>query len=615
MMVHSRSHAFYFLLTSVIVSALLFSLCALPSFLTQPVPENFLHFLFYFLLYFSQNILFAFLLGVLLAPIFYGVSSDRLKIIIALPLVATALTFIFMNAKVYAFWRVFVNGSLLSMYFSKGGGSQIFEVHNTLYFWIAGVSISFMIVGAAVLFVSKRFCYLLNIKKWFGLLIAIYFSAQFLFIFLLTQNNMPFLQYAVKVPYFYDLSLARAVKLFDHDFFSKNTFTAKLQNTLSLHDKLFYPKHLLHYQKPAYPLNVLLIVVDSLRYDMINPINMPHVFRFAEHASQFLNNDSGGDCTRPGIFSLFYSIPATYWSSALQQKKESIVVRAFQDNHYQFGLFASAPLSSPPFDKTVFAHIASLQEKTSGASPLARDQNITREMQQFLKQAAHNHKPFFGFLFYDAPHAYNAIPLHQPFHPIQFLNYFTVTENTPITPHFNLYKNAVFADDQLLSTILSVVKKDHLSKNTVIIITADHGQEFNDNQNNYWEHASGFSQYQVRTPMIIAWPHRAAKLYYYHTTHFDLAPTLLKRVLGVTNPVRDYSVGQDFFNTKNKSDDVIVGNYAYYAVLAHNKIIEFHSSGLYRTMDMKMNPRQDVMLSASVKAAMLKQMRDYFYSE
>lgn len=614
-MTQNHSNAARWLFTFIACSGVIFSLCALPTLFTQPIPRSLPHFLFYLLLYFSQNIIFSFLLGIILAPIFFWVSSDRLKILLALPIVVTTTTFIFMNAKVYAFWRVFVNSSLLEMYFSKGGGSQVFEVHDTLYFWIMGVVIGFIMISAAMLFLSKRFYDFLNIKRWIGCFAAIYVATQCLFIILLLQNNMSFLQYAVKIPYFYDLSLARAVKFFDPAVFAKNTFTTELQNTLFSHQKLFYPQHVLHYHLPAHPLNVLLIVVDSLRYDMINPVNMPHVFRFAEHASQFLDNDSGGDCTRPGIFSLFYSIPATYWSSALQQKKESIVIRAFQDNHYQFGLFASAPLSSPPFDKTVFAHIASLQEKTPGDSPLVRDQNITREMQQFLHHVARSHKPFFGFLFYDAPHAYNAIPLHQPFHPIRFLNYFSVSQTTPSAPHFNLYKNAVFADDQLLSKILHAMKQNHLLKNTVIIITADHGQEFNDNHNNYWEHASGFSQYQVRTPMIIAWPHHVPTAYYHQTTHFDLAPTLLKRVLGVTNPVRDYSVGQDFFKARNTLQDTIVGNYAYYAVLTKNNIIEFHASGLYRTMDVNMNPLHEVTVDTSVKSAILKQTREYFYSE
>jgi hypothetical protein len=89
--------------------------------------------------------------------------------------------------------------------------------------------------------------------------------------------------------------------------------------------------------------------------------------------------------------------------------------------------------------------------------------------------------------------------------------------------------------------------------------------------------------------MIIAWPHRAPKIYDDQTTHFDLAPTLLKRVLGVTNPVSDYSVGDDFFS-KKQPRFVIAGNYAYFAFITKNIIMQFHRSGLYRFTDLTMKP-------------------------
>jgi len=598
------------LLTLTWINTIILCLTGLPAALTDPIPQSFLSISFYSVAYVAQNFLFACLLGVFLLPIFKWVRSDRMKIILSLVPVLLLQFICFMNAKVFSFWRLHINGSLLRMYFSKGGGSQVFEVNTSMYVWIFCTIFAFLILSIAIILISRSFRGFFNLKRWLGLLIIIYVIAQSAFIFLSIQNNMRVLQYTLKIPYFYDLSWMRGLQRVHVTILPKDSAAAKIHAILSVNKPLDYPLHPLQYHLPKHPLNVLLIVIDTLRFDMINSINMPFVTRFAQRADQFVDNLSGGDCTRPGIFSLFYGIPVNYWESARSYHQGSILIRAFQANHYQLGLFASAPLLSPPFDKTVFVTVKNLQTITPGATPMIRDVEITREMQGFLNHAASNHKPFFAFMFYDAPHAYNEIAARHPFQPVGFLNYFDVSNSTPRTPIFNLYKNAVLADDQLVQKILTTVKEDHLSKNTVIIITADHGQEFNDDHNNYWEHASGFSHYQMHTPMIIAWPDRAPKIYHDATSHFDLVPTLLKRVLGVSNPTSDYSVGADFFSEK-QAHFVIAGNYAYLALITDRNIMQFHDSGLYRFMGFKMQPLRDAKITSSDLSRLEREMTAY----
>lgn len=585
----NNSASVRWLLTLTWINTVILCITGYPTVFTDPIPRTFLSVSFYSVAYIAQNFLFACLLSVILLPIFLWVRSDRLKIILSVIPVFILQLVCFMNAKVFSFWRLHINGSLLRMYFSKGGGSQVFEVNISMYIWIFCAILVFLVLSIVTIFVSRSLRHYFNLKRWLGLSLVIYVIAQSAFIILGVQNNIRVLEYTMKIPYFYDLSWARGLQKMHVTIFPKDSTAAKLHAILSVNKPLDYPLHPLQYHPPQHPLNVLLIVIDTLRYDMVNPINMPNVTRFAQHANQFQDNMSGGDCTRPGIFSLFYGIPANYWESAISHHHGSILIRAFQANHYQLGLFASAPLLSPPFDQTVFVTVKNLQTITPGATPMLRDVKITHQMQHFLNHAAVNHKPFFAFMFYDAPHAYNEIAARRPFHPVGFLNYFNVSNSTPRIPIFNLYKNAVLADDHLVQEILTTVKKDHLSKNTVVIITADHGQEFNDDHNNYWEHASGFSKYQMHTPMIIAWPNRAPKIFRDETSHFDLVPTLLKRVLGVSNPTSDYSVGTDFFS-KKQANFVIAGNYAYLALITQHRIMQFHESGLYRFTDFKMHP-------------------------
>ncbi|MCX7120914.1 MAG: sulfatase-like hydrolase/transferase [Gammaproteobacteria bacterium] len=583
--------------------------CSIPAILTDPSPHAFLTGTFYVLCNIAQNFLFSAAVGVILLPVFLFIRSLIVKAALGLFFVALAQIICFMNAKVFGFWHLYINKTLLHLYLI--GGTKVFEVHDTLYLWISLMTITFLFVSGLTVFFTYKIRHCFNGKCWLGVLLLIYVLAQSFFIFFCTQSNMRFLQYTIKIPYFYSLSISNAAEQIGLAIFPEKTLPKKLQSILAGNKKLQYPLHPLHYHLPKKNLNVLLIVVDTLRYDMVNPINMPAVSAFSKTANLFLDNQSGGDCTRPGIFSLFYSIPATYWNSVRSERQGSILIQAFQANHYQLGLYASAPLISPPFDQTVFATVKNLKLSTSGKTAIDRDKKMTEEMQAFLNHAAKNQKPFFGFLFYDAPHAYNSLSLKTPFYPTGYLNYFDIHNNTPVTPIYNLYKNSVHADDHLIKKILTTLKQDKLDKNTIIIITSDHGQEYNEYHNDYWEHASGFSKYQMRTPMIIAWPGIKPTTVRYQTTHYDLAPTLLRRVLGVSNPESDYSVGDDFFSKKQQGP-FLASNYGYFALLTQNQAIIFYDSGLYRKTTLTMKSLPDAKITPADFSSAIEEMTRYY---
>lgn len=571
----------------IFLSFLVLCVSGIPAVYTDPIPHSALSIGFYSLIYIAQNAFFACLLGLVVSPVIAWARSPFLKFGVTLLLLSTGLFFCFMNAKVYAFWRIYINGDVLQLYLD--GRSKVFEVSAAMVNWIWMVVIIFLVLGCFITAFSKKIAQYFQLKKIISIFLGFFLASQIIFIGLVKKNDMSLLQYAVKVPYFYDSSIVHGLQVSGVSLFPATSTSGEIQHVFSDDQALRYPLHPLQYHLPPHPLNVLLIVVDTLRYDMINPVDMPHVTQFAQHADQFMDNISGGDCTKPGIFSLFYSIPATYWHPADDHRAGAILIRAFQANHYQFGIYASAPLTSPPFDQTVFATLPHIQLSTPGATAVQRDEQVTHDMQHFLTAESHRHQPFFGFIFYDAPHAYNALPLKTPFYPTHALNYFTVNNRTVPQPIFNLYKNAVFFDDEQIHQLITTLKSDDLLKNTIVIITSDHGQEFNEYRNDYWEHASGFSKYQVRTPMIIAWPHRSPRVYTYQTTHYDIAPTLLKRVLGVRNPSRDYSIGNDIFSEK-QLHTVITGNYAYFALISHHDMMQFHYSGLYRFTNLEMKP-------------------------
>lgn len=102
--------------------------------------------------------------------------------------------------------------------------------------------------------------------------------------------------------------------------------------------------------------------------------------------------------------------------------------------------------------------------------------------------------------------------------------------------------NAIYYDDYLLGKLLGYLKKSNSLKNTIIIITADHGEEFYEEGN--FGHNSAFTEYQLKVPLVMYMPEKGHKEIEYMTSHLDIVPTLMKE-LGVINKPSDYSLGKN----------------------------------------------------------------------
>src|SRR6202034_2864034 len=118
------------------------------------------------------------------------------------------------------------------------------------------------------------------------------------------------------------------------------------------------------------------------------------------------------------------------------------------------------------------------------------------------------------------------------------------------------------AIDKEVAEVTSLLKAKGVLNKTIIIVTSDHGQEFNDNHLNYWGHASNFTPVQTQVPFIVHWPGQTPRVFSYRTSHYDVVPTLMQSVLGCLNPPSDYSIGYSLFDPTPRPY-IIVGSYIY----------------------------------------------------
>jgi len=140
--------------------------------------------------------------------------------------------------------------------------------------------------------------------------------------------------------------------------------------------------------------------------------------------------------------------------------------------------------------------------------------------------------------------------------------------------------------------------------NTVIIITADHGQEFNENQKNYWGHGGNFSKWQIHVPMVLYYPGiEQGNRFSHMTTHYDIAPTLMKRYLGIKNPSTDFSMGYDLYDTTSRYPH-IVSDHITYGFVFENSIASTTHLGTILVTDHALNalPRSAIEIKELQKA-------------
>jgi hypothetical protein len=325
----------------------------------------------------------------------------------------------------------------------------------------------------------------------------------------------------------------------------------------------------------AQPMNLLLIMADAMRSDMLQEATTPFLWKMASDEAQwFTQHFSGGNSSRMGVFSLFYGLPPGYWSSFESLQRSSVFVDELQRQNYSLGIFASATLNRPvSLDRTAFADIPNLRMRTepAGAPAWQRDQIMTGEWKAWLHER-NKQQPFFGFLFYDAsnlgvyPEELGQVPGLQP------------AGDDDVSRRRSGYAKSIRFLDGLIGGVLDDLEQQGVADRTIVIITSDHGQEFDESGAGLMEHGSGYTSYQLQVPFLVRWPGRPARRFDHRTSHYDVLPTLMTELLGCNNPVTDYASGVNVFEQRNW-EWLLAGSYYNYALLEPDQVTITYPGG------------------------------------
>ncbi len=275
------------------------------------------------------------------------------------------------------------------------------------------------------------------------------------------------------------------------------------------------------------PSDVLIVVIESFRHELLCREVMPNLLGFAERGIWCRQHFSGGNATNHGMFSLLNGLEAIWYDREVRYSP--ILNRLFRQAGYELGFFGGhndwrkflmdGYISDAHYD--LF--------ETEKPNWLVSDRRATQRAATFLdRRGGQKRRPRLAVLYLYSTHAnyhsYAEDRIFQPSADDRFLIPFTAGAKPAI---WNRYKNSARSIDRLLAAVMT--------QDRVVIVTGDHGESFL--EDGVCGHGIRISKYQNMTPAVIYCPRREPRVIDFPTMHADLLPTLLAAVgLTTTGP-------------------------------------------------------------------------------
>jgi arylsulfatase A-like enzyme len=308
--------------------------------------------------------------------------------------------------------------------------------------------------------------------------------------------------------------------------------------------------------------NVIVIGADTLRADRLScygyaESETPHMDALAADGVRYAEMTAQASWTKPSIATVFTSLyPSSHTATGKPHRLPQAVItlaEVLAASGYHTGGFADNPSISASFGfdqgfaDYVYLTPDHLFAGNEAASQTALYQALRRVWamvtaeqiypQRFYQEASvvnaraldwleSNKKTrFFLFLHYMDP--------HDPYfeHPYNGAGYARASNQNPdpaLAPIFSqLYDGEVRYLDEHLGQLFDWLNAEGLYDDTLIILTGDHGEEFQEHGG--WWHGQTLYQEQIAVPLIIKYPQqaRAGSVVVELVRSLDIAPTIL----------------------------------------------------------------------------------------
>lgn len=520
---------------------------------------------------------------------------------------------LFINMQVYKIYRFHINGFIINMLTGPNAG-DIFDFDTKLI--ITETIILLLVAAVAVaIWPLSAYSYRRLKRRWLkwgiGLTAGCLVAANVCHIYGSFVVKPSIMISTRIIPYYFPIS---ASSLLQDIGFERNVI--EVGGGANGSGELNYPLRPLQTDSVGQRPNIVLILIDSWSRRSLTEECMPQMWQLAHEEQWYQNHVSCSNGTRYAVFGLFTGLQPYYFTAFESSRTSPVLVDQLLQAGYDFRTYPSASLENPPFHRILFQHVPHLRVNTEGSSAYERDLRIKDDFIADLPALAQAGKPFFSFIFFDLLHAYslpkNLLNRFQP--SWEYGDFTRLNNDMDPTPFWNLYRNSAYQTDGMVSEVVNALKAQGLYDNTLVIITGDHSQEYNENHKNYWGHNSNFSQYQIGVPLIVHQPDTISRpqVFTHRTTHYDFVPTLMHDYLGVQNPVDDYSAGRLLSDVTPRLWH-FVGNELRYAFLVEgDTILTKEGAGYIEVTDARLNIVDDYHIKPREFDKTIKDLNRFF---
>ncbi|MHA2739802.1 DUF3413 domain-containing protein [Vibrio harveyi] len=352
-----------------------------------------------------------------------------------------------------------------------------------------------------------------------------------------------------------------------HGLLDREEYLKRLAENQGNIDLVSYPLEKLEFNRRVNKLNVLMISVNNLRADALNQDEMPSLYQFAQDNQNFVNHYSSSNDTY-GAFGLFYGLPSSYASSIKAQGSAPVMLDVLKDQGYSFGLFSGNGFEEDLYSEVIFRGL-NLANSLDGSQAHTDPQSISAWNTWLTEQAQ---QPWFSFIEVTTVDNFESETM-------------AANEELPASERFKqAYEQAVKSADKTVAKIIADLEEKQLLANTIVVITSNHGSEFNETNTNSWGANSNYSKYQLQVPMVIHWPGMLPAEFTHSTSHLDLSVTLLQDMLGVSSNPYDYSSGRNLFD-ESRRRWILAGDTREIALITGSQTTVIDKFGNYKLYD------------------------------
>jgi hypothetical protein len=288
--------------------------------------------------------------------------------------------------------------------------------------------------------------------------------------------------------------------------------------------------------------DVFIFMLESVRSDALKPDIAPFMCRFRDlECQEFEGTWAASNATHLSWFSFFHSRAPVFWREALEeipardQFHGALALQYMKQAGYEIEARAVCDLSYKDFGFSNFGYEKNLLhvlEQARDGNDLTKLDIADREeviMNRLVQSVISRPSGGVYITGLDSPH-YNYY-WHDGFDP-PFKDYDQDTQ-FPMNPSkeevqrvVNRYWNSVAWVDSQLEQFCKFLKAQGRYDESIIIVTGDHGEEFQEQGS--WFHCSSLRPEQVAVPILIKWPVSMGRgEVRKDVNHIDVMPTLM----------------------------------------------------------------------------------------